>query len=55
MLSLLYLFMYVLFIIPSAYIFDAKGLKFGTILAALLDALGCWIRYFGKVRGRKFF
>jgi len=46
--SLAFLFIYVPGVFGGSYILHKKGLRFGVVGAALLQAIGAWIRYVGS-------
>ncbi|CAG8471162.1 4112_t:CDS:2 [Acaulospora morrowiae] len=48
-LSTIYMFTYIILLLPSLKFFDIYGLRFGVIFGAFLNALGAFIRFLGSL------
>ena len=47
-LSMIYMAVYIVFIIPASWILDTYGLKVSTVLGATFNALGAWLKFCGS-------
>jgi len=47
-LSLMYMIVYIIFVVPASFLLDLVGLRSGVLCGTFLNTLGAWIRYAGS-------